>query len=110
MKRKILFLIHNFSSGGAQKVLLQLVNNMDLDRFDITVQTIYNKCDLKNELKDGIKFKTIITTTNKYLLALESYFIRRIASPEWTYKHFIEDDYDCAVAYLEGECTRLVGG
>ena len=42
---KILFYIEKLayqgSIGGAEKVLLTLVNNMDPRQFDITVQTLY---------------------------------------------------------------------
>lgn len=31
---KILFLIHDLGQGGAEKVLINLVNNMDQNRFD----------------------------------------------------------------------------
>ena len=35
--KKILFLIHDLHQGGAEKVLVNLVNNMDSNKFDITV-------------------------------------------------------------------------
>ena len=35
--KKILFLIHDLGQGGAEKVLVNLVNNMDGSKFDITV-------------------------------------------------------------------------
>ena len=38
---KILFFIENLREGGAEKVLLNLVNGMDFSRFDVTVQTLY---------------------------------------------------------------------
>ena len=38
---KILFFIPNLSHGGAEKVLVNLVNNMDRSKFDITVQTLF---------------------------------------------------------------------
>ena len=38
--KKILFFIPNLSVGGAEKVLVNLVNNMDRSKFDITVQTL----------------------------------------------------------------------
>ena len=41
-KIKILFLIHDLMHGGAEKVLLNLVNNMDHEKFDITVQTLFD--------------------------------------------------------------------
>ena len=35
--KKILFLIHDLGQGGAEKVLVNLVNNMDPEKFDISV-------------------------------------------------------------------------
>ena len=35
--KKVLFLIHDLGGGGAEKVLVSLVNNMDSSKFDITV-------------------------------------------------------------------------
>ena len=32
--KKILFLIHDLGAGGAEKVLVNLVNNMDSDKHD----------------------------------------------------------------------------
>ena len=50
---KILFLIPTLSGDRAEKVLCNLVNNMDQTKFDITVQTIEN-CDAENYLEQGI--------------------------------------------------------
>ena len=40
MKKKILFLIHDLGQGGAEKVLVNLVNNMDPEKFDISVTAL----------------------------------------------------------------------
>ena len=37
---KILFFIETIDGGGAEKVLCNLVNNMDSRKYDITVQTV----------------------------------------------------------------------
>ena len=39
--KKILFLIHDLGHGGAEKVLVNLVNNMDPTQFDITVMALF---------------------------------------------------------------------
>ena len=39
---KILFFIPNLAHGGAERVLVNLVNHMDYSRFDITVQTMFD--------------------------------------------------------------------
>ena len=38
-RKKVLFLIHTLQVGGAEKVLVNLVNNMDDKKFDNKVPT-----------------------------------------------------------------------
>ena len=40
-KKKLLFLIPNLQGGGAERVLVNLLNSMDVNKFDITVQTLF---------------------------------------------------------------------
>ena len=42
MKKKILFLIPNLAHGGAERVLVNLVNNLDSQKYDVTVQTLFD--------------------------------------------------------------------
>ena len=37
-KRKVLFLIHDLGQGGAEKVLVNLVNHMDREKYEIIVK------------------------------------------------------------------------
>ena len=110
MKKKMLFLIHNLNMAGAQRVLVELVNNMDFDRYDVTVQTVYDCGALKEQLDHRIRYRSIVRSKTAFAKRVKGFFLRRIASPKWVYKHYIDEDYDYAVAFLEGECTRYVGG
>ena len=38
---KVLFLIRDLGQGGAEKVLVNLVNNMDRTKFDISVTALF---------------------------------------------------------------------
>ena len=38
--KKVLFLIHTLGAGGAEKVLINLVNNLDQSKYDITLMTV----------------------------------------------------------------------
>ena len=40
--KKVLFLIHDLGYGGAEKVLVNLANNLDKNRFDITIKTLFD--------------------------------------------------------------------
>lgn len=104
---KILFLIPDISGGGAEKVLCNLVNNMDQSEFDITVQTI-NDCDSEKYLSHGIHYKSIIKCKSKLGRKIFSYWFRFCAEMKWAYNLFIKDDYDIEVAYLETSPTKLI--
>lgn len=39
---KILFFIPTLMHGGAERVLINLVNNLDQNKYEITVQTLFD--------------------------------------------------------------------
>lgn len=110
MKKKLLFLIHALNPAGAQRVLLELVNNLDFDRFDVTVQTIYDHGELIEQLDSRIRYRSIIRTKQPLLRRVYGTWLRRVATPTYIYRHYVGDGYDYAVAFLEGECTRIISG
>ena len=58
---KILFFIDTtLASGGAEKVLRELVNNMDQSKFDITVHTLWPE-DAAQYLVPGIRYRSVFT-------------------------------------------------
>ena len=102
---KVLFLIHDLEVGGAEKVLVNLVNNMDVSRFDVTVMTLFDVGVNKQFLKKHIKYKSCFKKPirgNSHLL--------KLLSPKKLYKWLIKDEYDIVVSYLEGPTARIVGG
>lgn len=103
--KKILFFIPNLSVGGAEKVLVNLVNNMDRTKFDITVQVLFAGGVNEQFLKDHIKFKYCF----KHSFRGNSQFFK-LFQPETLYKRFIKDHYDIVVSYLEGPTARIVAG
>lgn len=104
-KIKILFLIHSLMHGGAEKVLVNLVNNMDYDKFDITVQTLFDVGVNKQFLSEKVHYKTVF----KRMVRGNTQF-QKLFSPEMLYRYVIRDEYDILVAYLEGTCTRIISG
>ena len=62
---KVLFFIHDLMHGGAEKVLVNLVNNMDTSKFDITVLCLFDEGVNKKYLNSNIKYKYIFKKTFK---------------------------------------------
>ncbi len=102
---KVLFVIPNLSHGGAEKVLVNLVNNMNKSKFDITVQTLFdcgvNKKYLNEDIKYKFAFKKQVKGNSKLML---------LFSPKTLYKRIIKEKYDIIVSYLEGPTARIVSG
>lgn len=105
MRKKILFLIHDLMHGGAEKVLVNLVNNMDHSKYDVTVMTLFDVGVNKQFLSEKVSYQTVF---KKMFRGNTQYF--KLFSPETLYRKYIKEDYDILVAYLEGSCTRIIGG
>jgi len=103
--KKLLFLIPNLSVGGAEKVLVNLVNNMDKSKFDITVMTLFGGGINERFLKEHIKYKYCFKKTFR-----GNSHIFKLFSPKTLYKKFIKEHYDIIVSYLEGPTARIVSG
>lgn len=103
--KKILFLIHDLGQGGAEKVLVNLVNHMDRTKFDITVMSLFDVGVNKQFLDPSITYKRCF----KRMLRGNSHFMK-LLSPEQLHRWLIKDTYDIEVAYLEGPCARIISG
>lgn len=103
--QKILFLIHDLGRGGAEKVLVNLVNNMDADKFDITVMALFGGGVNEQFLKPHIRYCTVFPRAfrgNSHLM--------KLLSPGALHRLFIRETYDIEVSYLEGPSARIVSG
>lgn len=104
-KIKILFFIPTLGHGGAERVLINLVNHMDQDKFDITLQTMFDVGIYQSQIKEGIRY---IGGHKRYFRG--NTVVMKLLSPKGLYKHFIKENYDVIVSYLEGPSARVVSG
>ncbi len=102
---KILFMIPNLEHGGAEKVLVNLVNNLDREKFDVTVQTLFDVGVNRQYLKPHVHYKG----GGKWQFRGNSHLLK-LFSPKKLYKHFIREKYDIVVSYLEGPTARIISG
>lgn len=91
--------------GGAEKVLVNLVNNLNQEKYDITLFSIFdegvNKQFLNKDIKYQYKFKKIFRGNSQLM---------KLFSPKFLYRWLIKDQYDVAIAYLEGPAARIISG
>lgn len=91
--------------GGAEKVLVNLVNNMDNSKFDITVMTLFDSGENRQFLRKSVRYKTWC----KKMIPGNSHLMKML-SPRQLHKIIIKERYDIEVAYLEGPCARVISG
>lgn len=103
--KKILFLIPTLKHGGAEKVLVNLVNNLDPKKYDITVQTLFDEGVHKASLKGHIRYRSNIKRQFRGNTA-----VFKLVSPRLLWKWMVKEHYDVAVSYLEGPTSRILGG
>lgn len=100
---KVLFFIESLGGGGAEKVLIDLVNHMDQSKFDITVQTLWPS-DNRNKLAKGVHYRSIYSKQNRW----NNSCMRLESALGWTYQLHMKDKYDIEVAYLECGTTKIL--
>lgn len=103
--KKIVFAITNLEGGGAEKVLVDILNNLDKNSFDITILLLKRKGVYINAINNNIKIQHLFPN-NKYLAALHYRFLKYF--PKLYYKIFINEEFDVEVAFLEGIVTKLI--
>ena len=107
--KKIIFGITGLTIGGAERVLVDLVNKLYND-YDITIFTIYSKGELEKELNPNIKLKSLYNKSYKELSKIgQKIFapLKVLIFKNMIYKKYIKENYDVEIAFLEGPITRL---
>lgn len=107
--KKIIFGITGLTIGGAERVLVDLVNKLSYD-YDITIFTLYVKGELEKELNENVKLKSLYNKSYKELSKLGQKVLaplKVLLFKNSIYKKNIKGNYDTEIAFLEGPITRL---
>ena len=107
--KKILFGITGLTIGGAERVLVDLVNKLN-SYYDITIFTIYPKGELEKELSSNVKLESLYNKQYKELSKIgQKIFapLKVLLFKNRIYKKYIKGNYDVEIAFLEGPITRL---
>lgn len=102
---KILFLIHDLGQVGAEKVLVNLVNNMDRSKFDISVTVLFGGGVNEQFLAPDIHFHAVFPKEvpgNSKLM--------KLLTPKQLHRLCVKEHYDIEISYLEGPSARVISG
>ncbi len=110
MKKKILFGITSLKLGGAERVLVDIVNSI-CNKYDITIFTLYNNGEFESELDKKVKIISMYKKTYNELSLIEkkvlSLKLVNKKARENIYRKYVNDNYDVEIAFLEGPISWI---
>lgn len=101
----LLFLIPSLATRGAERVLVNLVNSLDKREYRISVQTLFDVGEFRNELCHEVEYRP------GWPFLLRGYVqLMKLLTPRFLYRLIVRKRYDVVIAYLEGSATRVISG
>lgn len=111
---KILFFIESLAGGGAEKVLSDLVCNLDQTKYEVTVISVADGGVYEHIVKKHCHYHAVFTNGDyqsggwKKLRYFLKYKLIYCLPAPIAYRWMIHEEYDVEVAFVEGFATRLI--
>lgn len=123
---RIWILVLALSIGGAEQTIVELVNGMDREKFDVTIWTVFGTNPLAGDLEDDVQVKTLgvaptrgeeaheitgVANPAMYLLAPLS-FLRTVRreNPDVLHSFLFYDNITSRIAGLVSPSTTVITG
>ena len=103
-KKRLLFVVHSMAGGGAEKVLVNLLNRLDPNVYEIKLVSVCGGV-YETAIPSYVKYRKIIKTKNKIMSKILVRFVFKMNKKLFA-KLFLRGEYDFEIAYLEGNPTR----
>lgn len=98
----VLFLINNLGSGGAERVLVNLVNNIDINKYKVTVRTLVDEGENKRDLSKNVIYEYVFKKGFRGINYLN------LLPKKYIYNKVAHGDFDVIIVYLHGVLTKII--
>lgn len=112
--KRVLFFLESLAGGGAEKVLSDIVRNLNPEEYQVTVCTITDGDIYQEKVSSSCSYKSFLEIENynagglkRVIFWLKIKMIYKFPTC-WIYKLFIREKYDIEVAFIEGYATKLI--
>lgn len=115
MKKRILFIMPDLPSGGAEKVLIDILRNFDYTAYDVTLLLEYRQGVYLKDIPSQVRFKTMFGASNIWLERWHR--LLGILHCGHLYHAIVHKlvllfalrgmKFDTIVSFMEGEAVRL---
>lgn len=112
--KKVLFLIESLSGGGAEKVLVTLLQHLDRSRFDVTLCCVSNTGKYLDDVPDFVHYRYLLPSAaglsawSSFWYRIKYKLVYGLLPLRWVYRLSIPRVNDVEVAFTEGFATKLL--
>lgn len=115
MKKRILFMMPDLPSGGAEKVLIDILRNFDYNVYDVTLLLEYRQGVYLKDIPKEVRFRTMFGASNiwlerwhRLLGMLHCYHLYHSIVHKLVLLFTLRGlKFDTIVSFMEGEAVRL---
>ncbi|KHD38324.1 hypothetical protein NL50_02130 [Clostridium acetobutylicum] len=106
-KKHILFCVSNLNGGGAERVLIDILDNFNYEKYEVTLLVLF---------KEGVYFDKINKNVNMIVIfnsdeeRVFGHSIIKKMNPDIIYRHIVKIKSDVEIAFLEGEASKVISG
>lgn len=104
-KLNILFVINSLVFGGVEHSLINLINIIPQDNFNITLLVLFPLGELFSLVPEHVN---LIVLFDNVGMTLDAMLYLAYESPANLYERLVLKDFDVEIAYIEGLSTKLV--
>lgn len=117
--KKIMFMTNSLYGGGAEKVLQTIINNLDSEKYKITLYSIHREAIDRSIYTGDFDYKFVFNTYTGKSSVLKKFFqffskikgkMFNVCSSKTFYRIFFHEKYDVEIAFIEGESTKIISG
>lgn len=112
--KKVLIVAPSLAIGGMEKVLINLVNSISEEKYDITIKTIYDNFEMAGNLNSNIKYSSFYKSSKikkfDYIKVRAYTFMLKKFSPKILYKLLVKGKYDTEIAFFRGASIKIISG
>lgn len=95
-KKKLIFFAYDFNFGGIEKALINLLDNLNYKKYDVTVVLEKKSGPLIDKVNKNVILKEYKLSTSKLIIWRKLYnFVKRLM---WSIKNYKKYDFSCCYA------------
>lgn len=106
-KTRLLFAINSLGGGGAEKALINLLNNLDYTRYEVSLLLFIRRGLYLDQVSPQVNLIPLFEEREDVIRGM---LACKFAEPDMLHRFFVRARFDVEVAYLEGWVAKILAG